>query len=99
MQALSLVAANTQEPFKPFYNRPGMTSAFLPIVLAENRLRGLRGSWLNNNGNNEVDATPTAIKALLMEGPLYLGLQRNQHVVVLVGIKRRQAHCQRSPCR
>jgi hypothetical protein len=55
---LSLFASNTPEkPFKPFYNRPGMTSALLPTILAENKLRGLRGTWLHNGGNKEMEPT------------------------------------------
>lgn len=67
---------------RPFTQRPGLTISLLPTILAENKLRSVRGTAITE----ELDGTSGAIGAMLTGmGPLYMLINWG-HVVVVTGI-------------
>lgn len=74
------------QKFKPFSERPGLTLALLPAILAENGLRAVRGDKSLHIVEELADDASSVEQMLKTHGPLYC-LVDFGHVVVVVGIK------------
>lgn len=82
---------SNQGQYFPFNERPGLTLALLPTILAENQLRAVRGSQMLHI-QKELSGSPQEIEQMLStHGPLYC-LADFGHVVVVSGIDNQTLH-------